>query len=209
MSQRRQPRRGSGGLRPDLRRLLRAAEAPDASASAAAAPVDRHRLCRLAVRAAAAELLFARRFLRPHRPRVHARRPTRSCFEEANLQIILRTVIDGGARHHRLRRHRLSHRLLCGALCPRLDQGAVLSRGDDAAMVELSRQGLCLEAHPRQGRHPDLDRRTGCICRWLLDGILPLPVIGGPSLSFSYIGTFLVFVYIWLPYMILPIAGGA
>ena len=30
-------------------------------------------------------------------------------------------------------------------------------------------------------------------------------MIGGPSLSFSYIGTFLVFVYIWLPYMILPI----
>jgi putative spermidine/putrescine transport system permease protein len=39
---------------------------------------------------------------------------------------------------------------------------------------------------------------------WLLDAILGLPVIGGPSLSFSYIGTFLVFVYIWLPYMILP-----
>jgi putative spermidine/putrescine transport system permease protein len=39
---------------------------------------------------------------------------------------------------------------------------------------------------------------------WLLDGVLTLPVIGGPSLSFSYIGTFLVFVYIWLPYMILP-----
>ena len=37
-----------------------------------------------------------------------------------------------------------------------------------------------------------------------LDGILALPVIGGPSLSFSYIGTFLVFVYIWIPYMILP-----
>ncbi len=40
---------------------------------------------------------------------------------------------------------------------------------------------------------------------WLLDGILALPWIGGPSLSFSYIGTFLVFVYIWLPYMILPV----
>jgi putative spermidine/putrescine transport system permease protein len=39
---------------------------------------------------------------------------------------------------------------------------------------------------------------------WLLDGLLALPVVGGPSLSFSYIGTFLVFVYIWLPYMILP-----
>ena len=39
---------------------------------------------------------------------------------------------------------------------------------------------------------------------WLLDGVLALPVIGGNSLSVSYIGTFIVFVYIWLPYMILP-----
>lgn len=38
-----------------------------------------------------------------------------------------------------------------------------------------------------------------------LDWVLALPVIGGNSLSFSFIGTFLVFVYIWLPYMILPI----
>lgn len=40
---------------------------------------------------------------------------------------------------------------------------------------------------------------------WVLDGLLSVPVIGGSSLSFSYIGTFLVFLYIWLPYMILPI----
>jgi len=40
---------------------------------------------------------------------------------------------------------------------------------------------------------------------WLLDGVLALPVIGGPSLSVSYIGMFLVFTYIWLPFMILPI----
>ncbi|MGV8936510.1 MAG: ABC transporter permease [Allorhizobium sp.] len=40
---------------------------------------------------------------------------------------------------------------------------------------------------------------------WLLDGILALPVIGGNSLSISYIGTFIVFVYVWLPYMILPV----
>jgi putative spermidine/putrescine transport system permease protein len=39
---------------------------------------------------------------------------------------------------------------------------------------------------------------------WLLDGILAIPVIGGPSLSVSYIGMFLVFTYMWLPYMILP-----
>lgn len=43
---------------------------------------------------------------------------------------------------------------------------------------------------------------------WLSDGLLGLPVIGGPSLSLSFIGTFLVFLYIWLPYMILPIAAG-
>ena len=39
---------------------------------------------------------------------------------------------------------------------------------------------------------------------WLLDAWLALPVIGGNSLSVSYTGTFLVFVYVWLPYMILP-----
>ncbi len=38
----------------------------------------------------------------------------------------------------------------------------------------------------------------------LLDFILSLPVVGGPSLSFSLLGTFIVFVYLWLPYMILP-----
>lgn len=40
---------------------------------------------------------------------------------------------------------------------------------------------------------------------WLLDGILAIPVIGGNSLSISYLGTFIVFVYVWLPFMILPI----
>lgn len=40
---------------------------------------------------------------------------------------------------------------------------------------------------------------------WLLDALLSLPSIGGSSLSFSPIGTFIVFVYMWLPFMILPI----
>ena len=40
---------------------------------------------------------------------------------------------------------------------------------------------------------------------WLLDGWLALPVVGGNSLSVSYTGTFIVFVYVWLPFMILPI----
>ncbi|KZM50768.1 ABC transporter permease [Labrenzia sp. OB1] len=40
---------------------------------------------------------------------------------------------------------------------------------------------------------------------WLLDAVLGIPVIGGNSLSVSYIGTFLVFLYVWLPFMILPV----
>lgn len=39
---------------------------------------------------------------------------------------------------------------------------------------------------------------------WLMEAILSVPVIGGSSLSFSYLGTYLVFVYVWLPFMILP-----
>jgi putative spermidine/putrescine transport system permease protein len=42
---------------------------------------------------------------------------------------------------------------------------------------------------------------------WLLDALLALPVVGGPSLSTSYLGTFLVFLYVWLPFMVLPIVA--
>jgi len=54
------------------------------------------------------------------------------------------------------------------------------------------------------------------IFSWLLDsvGLTPLletllrfPAIGGPSLASSYLGMFIVFVYMWLPYMILPLAA--
>jgi putative spermidine/putrescine transport system permease protein len=39
---------------------------------------------------------------------------------------------------------------------------------------------------------------------FIIDGILTIPGLEGSSLSTSPFGTFLVFVYIWLPYMILP-----
>ena len=42
---------------------------------------------------------------------------------------------------------------------------------------------------------------------WMIDAVLSIPVIGGPSLSISYLGSFLVFLYIWLPFMILPIVA--
>ncbi|HEY7638105.1 MAG TPA: ABC transporter permease [Steroidobacteraceae bacterium] len=54
------------------------------------------------------------------------------------------------------------------------------------------------------------------ILSWLLDtmglgaaleAVLRIPAIGGPSLSASYIGMFIVFVYMWLPFMILPLAA--
>jgi putative spermidine/putrescine transport system permease protein len=40
-----------------------------------------------------------------------------------------------------------------------------------------------------------------------LDAALQIPGIGGPSLSASYLGMFIVFVYMWLPFMILPLAA--
>jgi len=39
----------------------------------------------------------------------------------------------------------------------------------------------------------------------VLDAILGLPTIGGPSLSTSYIGMVLVFLYLWIPFMVLPV----
>jgi putative spermidine/putrescine transport system permease protein len=39
---------------------------------------------------------------------------------------------------------------------------------------------------------------------FLINGILSIPGLEGSSLSTSPFGTFLVFVYVWLPYMILP-----
>jgi putative spermidine/putrescine transport system permease protein len=40
---------------------------------------------------------------------------------------------------------------------------------------------------------------------FILDAVLSLPIVGGNSLSLSYFGMFLVFVYVWVPFMILPL----
>ncbi|NNU80193.1 ABC transporter permease [Halovulum dunhuangense] len=40
---------------------------------------------------------------------------------------------------------------------------------------------------------------------WLLNAYLSLPGVGGNSLSTSFTGTFFVFLYVWLPFMVLPI----
>ena len=90
-------------------------------------------------------------------------------------------------------------------LHPRKDQDGLGARGPDPAVVVVPGPGLRLETAPgeRGGRQPGLS--TWSVPSAVLDWILDLPVIGGPSLSTSSLGQFVVFTYIWLPYMILPI----
>ena len=125
-------------------------------------------------------------------------------FRPANFDIILRTVTMAAAVTLASVVVAFPDRLLRRALRPGPLEGALLPRGHAAALVELPGQGLRLEADPRQGRHPHLDLRAPAPRASLLDALLAIPVIGGNSLSVSYIGTFLVFVYVWLPFMILP-----
>jgi putative spermidine/putrescine transport system permease protein len=40
---------------------------------------------------------------------------------------------------------------------------------------------------------------------WLVDAVLRAPLIGGADLTTSFAGQYVVFLYIWLPYMILPV----
>ena len=69
-------------------------------------------------------------------------------------------------------------------------------------MVQLSGAGLRLEADPRQeGAISWAFAETHLAS--LLNGVLALPVIGGPSLS-GVVSRLLVFTYVWLPFMILP-----
>ena len=42
----------------------------------------------------------------------------------------------------------------------------------------------------------------------LVRAFLELPLVGGPSVVKSYIGLFVAFVYLWLPFMILPVEAG-
>ncbi len=40
---------------------------------------------------------------------------------------------------------------------------------------------------------------------WVIDAVLRAPLIGGDDLTTSFAGQYVVFLYIWLPYMILPV----
>jgi putative spermidine/putrescine transport system permease protein len=121
----------------------------------------------------------------------------------SNFDILVRTVTMAAAGDAGLRRAGLPHRLLRRPLRQGALEGRLLPGRHAAPVVELSGQGLCLEADPGQGRHHRLGGGA-THTSWIIDGLLSIPGLEGSSLSTSPLGTFMVFVYIWLPYMILP-----
>jgi hypothetical protein len=109
-------------------------------------------------RAANPELLFDRRILR-----LVVREFTLKTYGEllrpSNLDIIVRTVTMAALVTIASAIIAFPIAYFRRALCPWPLEGLVLSRRDAATVVELSGQGLCLEADPGQGRHPQLALR--------------------------------------------------
>lgn len=124
-------------------------------------------------------------------------------FRAQNLDIILRTVLMAGAvtlgcaaiafpiayYAARFARGRWKALFYLGVMLPLWSSYLVKVY---AWKLILAKEGILTWAADHSG--------TSII----LDGVLALPGIGGNSLSTSPIGTFIVFVYVWLPYMILP-----
>jgi putative spermidine/putrescine transport system permease protein len=134
--------------------------------------------------------------------------PTLSTYaqllEEANVQIILRTVVMAALVT-----------VACAAIAfPIAYYAARYARGWTKALFYLAVMAPLWSSYlvkvyawklilAKEGIVTWLAGGLGLT--WLIDWMLQLPVVGGPSLSFSYIGTFLVFVYVWIPFMILPV----
>jgi putative spermidine/putrescine transport system permease protein len=128
----------------------------------------------------------------------------RSLFTRANLDIIGRTTIMAAAvtvaaavaafpvayYMARIAAPRIKALLYLGILLPLWS--SYLVRVYSWRLI-LAREGIVNWALARLG----LDG----VLAWALE----LPGVGGPSLSVSWLGMFVVFVYVWLPYMILPI----
>lgn len=124
-------------------------------------------------------------------------------FKPANFDIILRTVLMSaavtlgcavmafpiayyGARHAR---GRWKAAFYLGVMLPLWSSYLVKVY---AWKLILAKEGIVTWA------------AEGVGAGFVLDAVLSLPGVGGNSLSTSFLGTWLVFVYVWLPYMILP-----
>lgn len=125
-------------------------------------------------------------------------------FEEANIQIIVRTVTMAALVT-----------LACAIIAfPIAYYAARYAHGWTKAMFYLAVMMPLWSSYLVKVYAWKLILAKEGILTWMaqglhvqsiIDGLLAIPVIGGPSLSFSYIGTFLVFVYVWIPFMILPV----
>jgi putative spermidine/putrescine transport system permease protein len=109
----------------------------------------------------------------------------------AYLRIIGRTVGDGGGGHRGGRRRRLPVRLLHGPGGAAQDQDDPVRGDPAAAMGELPGQGVLLagDLHPR--RVPGLVRGPASLSQ--------------VHLIYTNWAVFIVFCYLWLPFMIIPV----
>jgi putative spermidine/putrescine transport system permease protein len=128
----------------------------------------------------------------------------REMTEPANVDVVLRTVAMA-----------LSVTLACGVIAfPVAYYMARYARGPQKALLYIAVMLPLWSSYlVRLYAWKLLLAKEGAISwvlaevhmTWLLDALLSTPGIGGNSLSFSRLGTFIVFVYMWLPFMILPI----
>ena len=154
--------------------------------------VARARLLRVAVRPAPVVVLGDGLVHARGRPHVHARE-LRAHPRDAGLpRRRLAHDPDGSVRDDRGRRPRVPDRVLHGAR--RLASDARPARRPRArpALGELPRQGVRVADDPLRGRRHQLGARA---VRLHFDGL-------------STVGLWLVFTYLWLPFMILPIYAG-
>lgn len=128
----------------------------------------------------------------------------RALFNPANYDIIVRTTGDGAVRHSGQRAAGTADGLVYGALHQRQNEGLLLYRGHATNVGQLYRQSLCVGAAAGERWRGAVVPRSS----WTggaLNALLSVPAVGGNTLSTSGLGRFLVFVYIWLPFMILPV----
>ena len=128
----------------------------------------------------------------------------REMTEPANVDVVLRTVAMA-----------LSVTLACGVIAfPVAYYMARYARGPQKALLYIAVMLPLWSSYlVRLYAWKLLLAKEGAISwvlaevhmTWLLDALLSTPGIGGNSLSFSRLGNFIVFVYMWLPFMILPI----
>lgn len=128
----------------------------------------------------------------------------RALFNPANYDIIVRTPVMALCVTLASALLALPMALVYGALHQRQNEGLLLYRGHATNVGQLYRQSLCVGAAAGERWRGAVVPRSS----WTggaLNALLSVPAVGGNTLSTSGLGRFLVFVYIWLPFMILPV----